>query len=79
MPDDAIVTKHAVRGFAHCIGRHTVDWEIFVVKKFSSNTSNDENETDEIFSSTYKWSKFVLSSRNVTATKIKREEILPTK
>ena len=40
----------------------TIDWEIFVAEEFLSITFNDENETDEIFFSQYKWSMFILSN-----------------
>ena len=36
-------------------------WEIFIVRKFSGFTFNDENQTGKFFSSANKWSDFIMS------------------
>ena len=55
---------------------YTVDWEIFVVNRFSSITFNNEN-------STYKWTKFILSSghsdENKATQKFHQRNILAMK
>ena len=53
--------------------RHTVDEEIFVAKNFLVITFNDENQIGKIFSSTYKWSKFILSSGHSDKNKARRK------
>ena len=61
----------------------TVDREISGPEKFSAVTFNDENESNEIFSLTYKWSKFILlsghSDKNNATRKFNRRNILLTK
>ena len=63
--------------------RNTVDWEIFVVKKFSPITFSNKTSTGKTFSLTYKWSKFILlsghSDENKARQKFNRQNILPTK
>ena len=59
-----------VYGFIHVYLR--VDWEIFVVEKFSTITFKDEDETSEIFSWTNKWTKFISSSGHKEKNKTRR-------
>ena len=47
--------------------------ENFCPKKFSSITFNEKNETIERFLSTYKWSKFILSSGHSDENKARRK------
>ena len=65
------------------IESNTVDWEISVVNKISSITLNDENQTSEIFSSTYKWSNLLWlsghSDKNKARQKFNRQNIFPAK
>ena len=53
------------------------------MKKILAVTFSDENETDKIFYSTYKWSKFILlsghSAKNKARRKFNRQNILPVK
>ena len=50
-----------------------IDWEIFIAEKLTAMTFKDKNETNEMFSSAYKWSKFMWSSGHSDENKARRK------